>query len=888
MLEDLVATKLHIPQPRAAAISRPRLADQIGRSPVTLLSAPAGSGKTTLVSEWAGAGAVTVAWVSLENADNDPARFWSYVIAGMKTLEPDVGDSALALLRSPQPAAIESVLTALINEISTLPTSLVIVLDNYHVIESEAIHVGLLFLIDHLPPTMRLVITSRSDPPLPLARLRASGRLTDVRDADLRFTEEEASTFLNRAMGLDLSPGLVAILETRTEGWAVGLQMAAISMQGRENVAEFIDDFSGSNRYILDYLTQEVLERQPADVQAFLLRTSILERLNGPLCDAVTSRRGGQAILEQLERDNIFTMPLDEDRRWYRYHYLFAESLRRLLRQRHAGELTELRRRAAAWFEHSGLVWEAIDHALAAADYENAARLIEHEADQTLWRDSQRITVANWLGALPPDLVRSHPKLGLVQAWAKFTTGDWETVEPLLEEVELALSQGDDAVSAGAISGEVAAIRSGIAYETGSMHESTELARQALRLLPDDNPTVRAVVSFQLGLSSFFLGDLEAARQNYAEAVVAGRSAGNVTIALLAAGCQVQLAVRLGHLREAAEFYQQARHLGHTKSGVSLAPVGLACVQIGEVYRECNELDEAERVLQEGIALCEQQGGMPEFVLEGLITLARVRYTRGDGDGTSAALRQAEELLAELRLRSGDVRPIISQPLVYRARLSLAQGDIAGAAHWAEDAQLDLEGEIDVVNQGAYVLLARVLLAQDQTADAVATLDRLLETASDDVSGVEPLIIKAVALGPDDPGSAQDALVQALPVGEHEGYVRVFLDEGETVRLLLQDIAAGSDKAPYVERLLGAFAGDRDTPVQPAAGSGAGSLLEPLNEREMTILRCMTAGLSNKDIAKELFLSVNTVKWHARNIYGKLGVSGRAKAVSLARELQIL
>ncbi len=884
MSEGLLTTKLHVPRPRVDLVPRPRLTKQLDSGAsrcLTLVSAPAGSGKTTAVSEWVRGSDLPATWLSLDEGDNDPSRFWTYFIGALQTFEGGLGESASSLLSSPQPPSTESFLTVLINEITPVGDEFAVVLEDYHAIDAEAVHEGVAFLLDHLPAQMHVVIITRADPPLPLARLRASNELVELRAADLRFTLDEAVGYLNHTMGLDLSTADVEALESRTEGWIVGLQMAALSLRGRKDIAAFIDSLSGSHRYILDYLAEEVLDRQPERLRSFLLETSILRRLSGPLCDAVTGGTDGRETLEMLESANLFVVPLDDERRWYRYHHLFAEFLLSFLQDIEANRVSELHRRASGWFADNGFAAEAVDHALAAQDFERAARLVEQSAETTLWRDSQRTTVLTWMDSLPEDVVKSRPQLSLLHAWTRFTTGQWETVEPLLEQVERALgeAEGDEGML-----GEAAVIRSGIAYESGDMEGSIELARRALHLLPEDALTVRAVAAFQLGVGRFFVGALSGASEAYTEAAAISRAAGNVTIALLAIGCQAQLEVVQGRLRAAAEAYRQARQLGTLKTGPQLAPTGLACVQMGEVLRERNDLEQAERVLREGCGLCKQQGGMPEHVLQGYVSLARVLRARGDEEGAQDAMRQADQLLAELLSRPGDVRPIISQAMGYRVRWWLARDELAAADRWMEQEGLDGDVELDIARPVAHILFARALIAHRRYDDALSVVDRLLEAV--EAGGptgwlIEVLALKALATqAQGDESRATELLGRALALAEPEGYVRLFLDEGEPMRRLLQHAVTESVAQEYAGRLLAAF----PAPASP----GTGDLLEPLNDREMAIVRFMSAGLSNRDIADELYLSVNTVKWHARNIYGKLGVGSRSMAVARARDLNLL
>lgn len=880
----LLATKLFVPRLRSSTVQRARLFDRLDAAEdvrLTLVAAPAGFGKTALLSSWIHAHGEAAAWLSLDDADDDPVRLWTYLIHALRAVDEAIGESALPLLQSAQQLPTEAIATIVLNDIaSAAPRRFVLVLDDYHVLSDATIQDSLAFFLEQLPPNARLIVATREDPPWPLARLRAGGDLAEIRAVDLRFTEEEAARFLDDA-GLTLSEADVRTLEHRTEGWIAGLKMAALSIEGRSDATTFVRDFAGSShRFVLDYLADEVLKNLPDGLRTFLVQTSILERLSGELCDAVTGLNRAHEILERLEQENLFTEALDDERRWYRYHQLFAEVLRSQLRERAADEAHVLHSRAANWLAAHGFTAEAIDHALAADDFERAARLVEESAETTLWRDSQHAAVLGWMEALPGKVVASRPKLGLLHAWARFTTGEWGAVEPLLQQAERALAETPDADGKGAL-GEAAAIRSGIAYESGEMPRSIELAREALELLPERATPIRAVAAFQLGLGSFFTGDRAAAQDAFTEAATVAAVSGNLTIALLAIGCQVQLAVEEGRLCAAEEAYERARQLGTSAAGWTLPPAGLAFVHMGEVLRERDDLAAAERVVREGIDLCRQQGAMPEHVLEGLVCLARVLSAAEDEAGSVGAMQQAEQLLAELRSRPGDTRPIIAHAVANGLRWFLARHDPAGADRWlGEESLAEAGGE--PARTADSIVRARVLLAHDQHDAAGRALDHAAGAVDGGAPGTstEILVLRAlVILARGDEPRAAELLAQALEHGEPEGYVRLFVDEGQSMQRLLQRSVDDGVAPQYAKRLLAAFTGEE---------ARTGDLLEPLNERERAVLQMFAAGRSNREIANELYLSVNTVKWHARNLYEKLGVHRRALAIARARELGIL
>lgn len=879
---DLIATKLHVPPPRSGYTMRPRISALLeggASKPLTLVSAPAGFGKTTAVSAWVHECDREAAWLSIDSGDNDASRFWTYFVASLQTIEPGFGHSVLALLRSPQPPAPESFLALLINDAAALKRQLTIVLEDYHEIENSDIHDAVSYLLGHMPSNMRIVIISREDPPLQLARLRGGDALAEIRARELRFTEDEAGAYLKSASGLDISAADLAALESRTEGWVAGLQMAALSMQGRADITEFVQSLTGTHRFILDYLAEEVLQRQPQDVQAFLMETSILERLTGPLCDAVTGRADSRRMLEELENRNLFVVPLDDERRWYRYHHLFAEFLRSFLEERTSfGDIQALHDHASEWLACNAFPADAIWHALVAKNFDRAAELVEEFARDVLWRDAQHRTVDNWLNSVPTEVIESRPRLCILQAWTRFTTGQWDGVEPLLKRAETTIGLLGDPLR-DELLGEVCTIRSGIAYETGDMGASIELAEEALNLLPEEAGTVRAIAAFQLGLGSSFADDPSAAREAFADAVSISREADNIAIALLSYGCQAQLAVLDGRLNEAADLYAAAMRIGRTETGALLPPAGLACVQMGEVLRERNQLDEAEIVLREGIALCSRQGGMPEHMLTGHIILARVLDASGRAAAAEEEVRRADEIEAELRSRPGDVTSIIAQAMEYGARLLLGRGDRDGVDHLLEAARFSSADASSAMRCTGQLLLARCLIARHRHEGAIDVLEHTLATLRDAARpGVraEALVLLAEAwlkLGRH--SEAADHMKRGLKEAQAEGYVRLFVEDAESIRELLSRC---SPEESYAVNLLSAFS-------DHASANGDDN---DLTERELAVLRSMAAGLSNGDIAAELYLSLNTVKWHARHIYEKLGVRNRSAAVARARELSIL
>jgi LuxR family maltose regulon positive regulatory protein len=903
MNSPLLQTKLYAPPLRPELVSRPRLIERLNAGldrKLTLISAPAGFGKTTLLSEWVSGWEQPVAWVSLDEGDNDPSRFLAYLIAALQTIEANIGKETLGALQSPQPPPAESVLTVLINEMAAVfqgdpcgrPYSRpnVLVLDDYQVIEAQPVHRALIFLLDHLPLQMHLVIATRSDPPLPLARLRGRGQLSQVHLADLRFTPDKAAEFLNQAMGLGLSADNVAALVSRTEGWIAGLQMAAVSMQGREDATGFIQAFTGSNRYVLDYLVEEVLQRQSENIQTFLFQTAILDRLTGSLCDAVTGREDGQSTLERLERANLFIMPLDNERRWYRYHRLFAELLRQRLGQAlsrgtQPDLVPTLYRRASEWFERHGLAAGAIAYALSARDFERAARLIEGAAEAILMR-SEVATFLNWVDALPDEVVRSRSSLCIFHAWAMLLAGrPVEAVKSRLQDAD----RGADRIPAKA-----AALRAMVATFQGQMPRATELSRQALEQLPREDLFLRGVATWNLGVSYSVGGDIAAAGQAFDRAARIGQETGNVMIAVVALCNLAELRMAEGQLGEARGLYERALAFAVDKEGRPMPIAGIALMGLGELQREWNDLEAAMRHLTKGIELTRQWVEIGS--LDGYIALARVKQAQGDADGARDAIQKAWRVA--IKFDATELDDILVA--AYQTQLWLAQGNLEAAMHWVEkrglegdagssrlDSQESRTPSLYYLRDLEHVMLARVWIAQGRTGEALVLLELPLSVAERqrlNGSVIKIQVVKALALHVQgDTPLAMDALEWALTLAEPEGYVRVFVDEGEPMARLLRQAASRGIAPEYVSKLLSAFdKSEACTHVPPQP------LIDPLSERELEVLWLLRTSLSSVEIAEELAISVHTVRSHIKHIYDKLNVHGRMEAVHQAGALKLL
>lgn len=913
----LLETKLYISKWRPGLVSRPRLIERLHQGierKLTLVSAPAGFGKTTLLAEWVAAAPASerpVAWVSLDQGDNDPAFFWAYFITALQNVQSEVGERALALLHSPQPPPIESVLATLINEINSIEDDFALILDDYHVVDAQPVHSAIAFLLDHLPPRMHLIIASRADPPLPLARLRGSGELTELRVADLRFTPDEAVAFLNEVMGLEISTADVAALEKRTEGWIAGLQLAALSMQGREDLPGFVAAFSGDNRYIVDYLVEEVLQRQPERVRNFLMQTSILDRLSGPLCDAVTERKGGKEMLAVLERGNLFVVPLDDKRQWYRYHHLFADVLLAHSMDEQPDRLPTLHRRASEWYEQKGLPSDAIRHALAAEDFERAANLVEL-AWPAMRRSRQEATTLGWVKALPDELIRSRPVLSVVYALALLDGGELDAVEARLRDAERWLNTTADrrerpeapAPEMGAaemvvvdqeqfrsLPASIANARAYRALVLGDAPGTVTYARQALDLLQEGDYYERGTTAALLGLAYWTSGNLEAAHRSFADGLASLQMAGGILIRIGGTVILAYIRIAQGRLHEAVRTYEQSLQLATEQGEPVLRGTAELYMGLSELHRERGDLEAAREHLLRGEALG-KQASLPGYEYFWCVAWARLKEAQGDLDGALDLIHEAERLY--FRNPISDMRPIAA----LKTRVWIAQGRLAEALGWVRERGLSVDDDLSYLREYEHVTLARVLMAQYKSDrveraihEAMGLLERLLQAAEEGErtgSVIEILVLQALAY------QAQaniprglDPLGRALSLAEPEGYVRIFVDEGKPMRALLRHAAAGGIGGSYTRRLLSDF----NEPVQPTstpAQIAAGELVEPLTTREVEILRLIAAGMRNQEIADQLFISLHTVKRHIANTYGKLGVSHRTEAVAKATELRLL
>jgi LuxR family maltose regulon positive regulatory protein len=887
-------------------VPRPNLIQQLNEGlhlghRLTLASALAGSGKTSLLSDWLRQADRPVAWLSLDDGDNDATRFLAYLLAALQKIDPAIGQAAQATLQAPRSPLLQPLLIGVINDTSAISQPFVLVLDDYHFIDAAPVHDALSFLLDHLPQQMHLAIATRIDPPLPLARLRARGQLTELHTADLRFSLDEAAALLNQRMRLDLSAEQIHALKKRTEGWVTGLQLAALSLRGRDDVPAFVKAFTGSHHFVLDYLTEEVLDRQSEEIRAFLLQTSILDRLTAPLCDAmrfgssegtaVMERMDSQRILESLEAANLFIIPLDDERRWHRYHRLFADLLRRQL-WRESGELApELHRRASRWYEAKGLYPDAVSHALAAGDEERAAELIGWTGWAMLARGEMR-ALLGWLDSLSQDLVGSQLQLGVLRTWALALTGRWDDVE-----------QSPTQVGDGPVPGEMAALQAYVASVQGDVPRTIALCRQASESLPEEKWFSRSFVALSLGIAYYASGQPAAASKALGEAIALSRTTGPSHM-MLATMIELGHVQRMaGSLHQAAQTFDKALGLAPRRDVRPLPVAGLAYVGLAQVQYEWNDLDGALRNAREGVELTEL-GGFTSALLSGYARLVEVSLAHADLMGASQALEKAERLAQ--RHHYPHMAGVLAK---LHVRFWVAQGNLAAASQWLREHRSSPGEEFDLAQEAEQLAVARVLLALNHPARALTSLSRLRELAEQ--AGRMRSLIEALALEArafqlqGDSDQALSALERALSLAEPEGYVRTFVDEGQPMVMLLSQILVAQRKgreavsqafAPdYPARLLAAFPeptkdGRRKTLTRSSSTVFGRSsvLVEPLSKREIEVLRLIAAGLSNQEIAQELVIAVSTVKSHVNHIYGKLDAKSRTQALAKAQALDLL
>ncbi|MDD2858969.1 MAG: LuxR C-terminal-related transcriptional regulator [Candidatus Nanopelagicales bacterium] len=905
MTAQVLETKLRRPQQRQRAVVRSRLTARLDAGahlPLTVVSAPAGFGKSTLLTEWLAdreAQGKASAWLSLDERDNNAVSFWRYFASAMASTGQGIGAEALSLLDAGA-GQIDAAIVSLINDLDVLADDVILVLDDYHLIDNADVHAGIEFFISNAPAQVHLVLATRSDPALPLAQLRGRGQLTEVRAAELRFTDDEASQYLNQSMNLALKAPDVTALEQRTEGWIAALQLAALSMQGREDSSAFIAGFAGDDRYIVDYLAEEVLQRQTTQVRAFLLETSILDRLSGPLCDALTGQGDGRSMLIDLERRNLFLVPLDDRRQWYRYHHLFADVLRAHLMDETPEIIANLHRAASTWLDDAGDPIAAIRHALAAGDFTHAAELLERAAP-AMQRDRQEALMRDWIASLPADIVRVRPVLSNVYAGALLSTGQFDQAEAPLADAEGFLeaahsagapASGDaamvvsDALELERLPAYVAVHRAGLSLVNADVTGAVAHARRALALSADSDHLVRAASAALIGLASWSTGDLVEAQRAYALCLVDMRKAESFADFL---GCSIGLAdiqITLGSLGEAARTYTTALQLAREQQASPVRGTADMLVGLSEVHAEAGELEPARDSLTQALALGDANG-LPQFPYRRRVALARIRESEGDLEGALLLLQQA--LPVHTTDFSPDVRPI---PAMI-ARLNLRLGRLPEAESWVREQGITVDDDLTYLQEYAHITLARCLLAthgtdrsDDQSAPALAFLDRLLAAAEAGgrlASVIEILVLQSVAL--DARGArteARSSLQRAMVLAEPGSYVRTFTTEGALLAPLLASVKASDPGAAFARRVASAVSA-------PTVGTAAHQgLIDPLSERELEVLRLLSTDLAGPAIARQLFISLNTLRTHTRSIFIKLDVNSRRAAVTRARELSLI
>ncbi|OAB37004.1 transcriptional regulator [Paenibacillus macquariensis subsp. defensor] len=891
MSRPILSTKLYIPPPRSKVVFRPRLIERLNEGmqrKLTLISASAGCGKTTVVSEWLAGCSQPAAWLSLDEGDNDPATFLTYLFAALRTISNNIEEGVFGLLQSPQPPPVEFILKALLNEVTAIPDDFILVLDDYHVIDARPIDNAVSFLIEHMPPQMHLFITTREDPRLPMARLRVRDQLTEVRDTDLRFNSDEAAEFLGQVMKLNLSSEDIALLESRTEGWIAGLQLAALSLQGQQDPASFIKSFTGSHHFVLDYLIEEVLQQQPEHIQSFLTRTSILDRFCGPLCDAVLQREvgehigpfaSGQETLEHLEHANLFIVPLDNERRWYRYHHLFAD----LLRQRqHQGisssrgdvgiDVAELHIHASEWYEVNGLENEAFHHAAAANDVERASRLMDGEGMPLLFRGAVA-PVMSWLDSMPKEELDARPSLWVMYASALLMIGQMTGVEQKLQAADKALQRFEQDNKTRDLIGHIASIRATLAV---SKHQAKTIIAESLRALEylhPDNLPVRSATTWALGYAYQLQGDRASASKYYGEALSISEMIGHVIITIMAT-------LGLGNIQEAEnQLFAAAETYRHALKLAGDPPLPVACeahLGLARIFYEWNDLDAAMQHGQQSVQLARQLEHT-DRVVAGEVFLARLKLAQGEVSGAAAILAKADHFARQQNF-------VIQIPHIAVAQVLalIRQGNLEAADTLAKKHEL-------------HICQARVNLALGDTSAALAVLTPLrLQTEAKGWMDerLKVMVLQAVALhAHGEILKAVQLLIDALAVAERGGFIRLFVDESIPMDRLLREAAAHGIVQDYLGKLLSEFEAEElrfkvqsdQRLTQPAK-----LLIETLSGRELEVLHLIAQGLSNQEISERLFLALSTIKGYNRIIFDKLQVSRRTEAVARARTLGLL
>jgi len=892
---SLLKTKLFVPPPRSNWIKRRHLLKRMDEGFVrkfTLISAPAGFGKTTLLVDWVLSQKKPVAWFSVDKGDSDPLQFLTYVILGLQTLESAIGKSALTILQSPQPQPIEAILVNLINDLVRIQYDMALVLDDYHLVNTRQIHDLIEFLLENMPERMHLIMATREDPPLdPLARLRSQDQLLELRAADLSFSVEEIQSFFNKSLELHLTTNDIHLLETRTEGWIAGLQLVALSLRGREDPSSFLRQFKGDNRYIADYLTGEVLSRQPQQIRNFLTQTSILKHLSAPLCNAVTQQENSEQILLTLERANLFIVPLDDESCWYRYHQLFADLLQQRLHHNQKKLVTELHNRACQWHMKHGDKTEAVDHAFSAQNYVLAGQLIE-EIAETDWDRSQESLLLFWLRKLPIEQLEDNPRLCIYYARELFKNGDLDNSEQKLQIAEQVLeSSSIGASQKKELHGRIAVIRAYISSRTGNVPRIIQFSNRALELLPEKDAMWRGVAATTLGFAYSWIGsgDLPKAQQAFSEAQRICQAGGNIYFNIFVRGCLGSILMMRGRMKQAKDVCELSLSLAKENGLLQTGIVGGLYSTLGMILCEWNDLEEGVHLIKRGVELSER-GQDPVSVASCRINLVRASIYRGDFTTVSVEMENLNKSLISFRLPPWITNTIAA----FNAFGFLHSGNFNAAMQWVAERKLSPDGELSNLHELEYIALAHALIAQNKLHEADRLFGRLLEHAE---AGDRVYIMIELWLGRmllymamQDDDAALGAMKTALALAEPGGLIMIFASKGKPVTDFLEKIVATKNQfSKDMEAVFSlSFARKILSVCKSVKPENAGDFLDPLSRRELEVLNLIAAGLSNKEISERLFISLNTVKTHTKNINSKLNANNRTRAIARAKELGFL
>ena len=901
MATPFLTTKLFVPRLQPKITPRPRLLQQLNAGlhrKLTLISAQAGFGKTTIVSQWIHSCGRPVGWFSLDERDGEPQQFLAYMVAALETVagQSEIAPQTTARLQSQPPPAPEEILTVLLNELAAFTTPFMLVLDDYHRITSPAVDDLLAFLIEHMPPQMHMVITTREDPQLPLSRLRARGQMTELRVADLRFTADEAAGFLNQGMGLSLSVENVTALERRTEGWIAGLQLAALALQTNQTDTDkntFIETFTGGHHFILDYLVEEVLANQLDDVRDFLLQTAILKRLSSPLCDAVTGESNSKEVLNHLLHDNLFLIPLDSTRSWFRYHHLFAEVLQTRLLEEQPDRARLLHQRASDWHAQHGNSTEAIEHAFAAKDDERAANLLE-----LTWRERDRTFQAlgewlRWTESLPDEVVYARPVLSVGYAWALLNDGRFEGAETHLQAAERAVESAEIIVNDHAefeiLTFSIASARAYFAQAVGDIPSTIKYAQQALDLLSNDDQAQRAIPLALLALGYWSNGELERAYQMLSDSMDAFLESGSVMLAISGVFAMADMRTTQGRLHDAIQLYENALQLVNQSDDPTVRGKANLHLGLSELYREQGDIVSAGQHWQKIPPLKDL-----DWAFQQRWAAAQAQAEQRQGNFAKALSLFNEAIRRFKQVNLADLKPAAAM----KARLFIVQGNLVAARDWTREHNLSANDTLSFLHEYEYVTLARLLIAEgafDEASSLLGRLAILAEKGGRIGSLIEIQLLQALAHhAQGNLPQAVDALAEGLISAEPQGYIQLFVAEGQPVAALLRTLSDAIDAhfdtnasqmQAYIQRLLAAFSSNRPilTSTEPKQ-----TLADPLSERELDVLRLLPTDLSGPQIANELMVSLNTFRTHTKNIYSKLGVNNRRAAVRRAVELALL